>query len=83
MIIVMNRSQVEARNKVGFQALSHLAQSYFASPIYRVQRKRKFLTFFNSSLPKVSRLWISSGLGWRKGLKSCTDIDRSDAEIFF
>ena len=50
MIMVINRSQEEARNKVGFQALSHSAQSYFASPIYTVERKRKFLTFFNSSL---------------------------------
>ena len=81
--MVINKSQEKARNKVGFQALSHSPQSYFASPIYRVQRKRKFLTFFNSSLPKVTRFWISSGLCGRKGLKSCTDIDRSDAEISF
>ena len=69
MIMVINKSQEKARNKVGFQALSHSAQSYFASPIYRVQRKRKFLTFFNSSLPKVTRFWISSGLcGKERGL---------------
>ena len=41
MIMAISRSQKEARNKVGFQALSHSAQSYFASPIYTVQTNRK------------------------------------------
>ena len=41
MIMVINRSQEEARNRSGFQALSHSAQRYFASPIYTVQTNRK------------------------------------------
>ena len=79
MIMAISRSQKEARNKVGFQALSHSAQSHFASPIYTVQRSRKSDFLLPLSLSLQVRDQLRTGL--EKGLKFCTD--RSDAETSF